>query len=171
MGMKNAIIILSALALLVASHYAVYRYAERRTLASISEKTDTMWITHTVHVPSPAPIAQRVLDTRIFFVAVPAPAASDTATAGTDSCYVELPVEQKEYGDSTYHAWVSGFRPQLDSIVLFQKTQIITTTVTQKAPRFGFAVTAGLAAGYFITPAGWQVGAGPAVSVGFYWKF
>lgn len=168
---KNIIGILLLLGLLALDGYVCYRIGEKKALSDADVKPDTVWRTKTIHVPSPEPIAQRVLDTRVFFVAVPVPAAADTATAGTDSCYVELPVEQKEYGDSTYHAWVSGFRPQLDSITLFHKTQIITTTVTQKAPRFGIGVTAGLACGYFITPAGWQPGAGPAVSVGFYWRF
>lgn len=132
-------------------------------------KKDTVWKTNKIHVPSPAPIAQRVLDTRVFFVAVPIP--TDSVQTGADSCYTALPVEQKEYADSNYHAWISGYRPQLDSIVLFQKTQIITTMVTQKAPRFSFGVSAGLSAGYFITPTGWQPGIGPAISVGFSYRF
>lgn len=166
--MKCALLLLLVIA---AAAFFGYRTGYRHATEAADIKKDTLWITRTVRIPSPAPIAQRVLDTRVFFVAVPAPAAADTVVSGRDSCYVELPVEQKEYADSNYHAWVSGYRPQLDSLVLFQKTQIITTTVTQKAPRFGFAVTAGLAAGYFITPAGWQVGAGPAVVAGFYWRF
>lgn len=168
--MKKFIIgILLLLGLLALDGYVCYRIGEKKALSDADVKPDTVWRTRTIHVPSPEPIAQRVLDTRLFFVAVPV--RQDSTEVQGDSCVVALPVEQKEYGDSTYHAWVSGYRPQLDSITLFHKTQIITTTVTQKAPRFGIGVNAGLAMGYFITPAGWQPGAGPAVSVGFYWRF
>lgn len=147
------------------SYRAGYRCAE----TAAEPKHDTVWMTKKIHVPSPAPIAERILDTRLLFVSVPILADSSGGTP--DSTIIAFPVEQKEYADSNYHAWVSGYRPQLDSITLFQKTQIITTTVTQKAPRFGLGISAGIAAGYFLTPSGWQPGAGPAVSVGFYYRF
>jgi hypothetical protein len=43
---------------------------------------------------------------------------------------VELPITQKEYQDSTYHAWVSGYDPVLDSIRVYQKERLVTQTVT-----------------------------------------
>lgn len=43
---------------------------------------------------------------------------------------VELPITQKEYKDSTYHAWVSGYDPVLDSIRVYQKERLVTQTVT-----------------------------------------
>lgn len=62
-----------------------------------------------------------------------------------DSIYVTLPISQKEYEDSTYHAWVSGYQPSLDSIAIFQKTTIITNTNTiYKTKRWGVGVQAGV---------------------------
>lgn len=45
-----------------------------------------------------------------------------------------LPKEVKVYQDSSYRAVVSGFRPSLDSISVYQKTymHIVTKTVTRK---------------------------------------
>lgn len=72
-----------------------------------------------------------------------------------------LPVEQKEYRDSDYTAWVSGYRPQLDSIDVYPKTvyQTVTNdiyhTVTKKSRRWGLGLQVGY--GY---PTGWYVGFG-----------
>ena len=42
-----------------------------------------------------------------------------------DSIDVKLPIIQKEYKDSLYHAWVSGYDVQLDSIKLFYERPVI----------------------------------------------
>lgn len=56
-----------------------------------------------------------------------------------DSVNVVVPITQKKYADSTYTAYVSGFRPQLDSIKLYQKT----TTITEKPSRWGIGLVGG----------------------------
>lgn len=70
--------------------------------------------------------------------------------------------EQAYYEDSLYRAWVSGYRPRLDSLMVFSKTVYQTVTndiyhpvaIKSKKKRWGF----GLQAGY--GPGGWYVGAG-----------
>lgn len=58
-----------------------------------------------------------------------------------------LPVEQKIYRDSDYTAYVSGYRPQMDSISVFPKTVIVTNdiyhTFKDKPRRWGLGITAG----------------------------
>ena len=68
-----------------------------------------------------------------------------------DSIEVPIPIEQKRYEDSLYTAWVSGFRPALDSIQLHQPTivETITRTITKPAPRFSIGPSVG--AGVSIT--------------------
>lgn len=69
----------------------------------------------------------------------------DTLTV-SDSVRVEVPIEQKVYRDTLYTAWVSGFRPVLDSIRLRQPTIVITQTVREpsaKVGHFGWGITAG----------------------------
>lgn len=69
--------------------------------------------------------------------------------------------EQGYYEDSLYRAWVSGYRPRLDSLQVFPRT--VTNTVTNdvyhtiipKKKRWGVGLQAGY--GY---PGGWYVGAG-----------
>lgn len=69
--------------------------------------------------------------------------------------------EQAYYEDSLYRAWVSGYRPRLDSIEVFPKTvyQTVTNdiyhTVKPKKKRWGIGLQAGY--GY---PGGFYVGCG-----------
>lgn len=69
----------------------------------------------------------------------------DSVGRVADSVTVELPITQKRYGDSTYTAWVSGYRPALDSIYVYPRheTVTITNTIRQKPRRWGLGVSAG----------------------------
>lgn len=75
--------------------------------------------------------------------------------------------EQVIYQDSSYKAWVSGFRPRLDKLELYPRT--ITHTVTNdiyhnsKRKRWGIGVQAGY--GY---PNGWYIGVGVSYNL---WKW
>lgn len=61
--------------------------------------------------------------------------------------YIDVPIEQKHYGDSTYDAWVSGYQPTLDSLRFNQQTAIVEVpvykTVTKQA-RWGVGIQAGV---------------------------
>lgn len=71
--------------------------------------------------------------------------------------------EQAYYEDSLYRAWVSGYRPRLDSLQVFPRTVYQTVTndvyhpviVKPKKKRWGIGLQAGY--GY---PGGFYVGAG-----------
>ena len=71
--------------------------------------------------------------------------------------------EQAVYEDSLYRAWVSGYRPRLDSIEVYPKTVYQTVTndiyhpvvIKSKKKRWGFGLQAGY--GY---PGGFYVGGG-----------
>lgn len=69
--------------------------------------------------------------------------------------------EQAYYEDSLYRAWVSGYRPRLDSLMVFPKTvyQTVTNdiyhTIAPKKKRWGLGLQAGY--GY---PGGFYFGGG-----------
>lgn len=77
--------------------------------------------------------------------------------------------EQAYYEDSLYRAWVSGYRPKLDSIEVYPKTIYQTVTndiyhaVKPKMKRWGLGLQAGY--GY---PGGLYVGAGVSWNI-FTW--
>lgn len=89
------------------------------------------------------PVAKDSVVTRYIREALPL--VHDTIVT-TDSVMVEIPITSKVYSDSTYKAWVSGYRPSLDSIQVFNK--IVTNTerveiVKYKSKRFGVGVQVG----------------------------
>ena len=103
---------------------------------------DTIIITDTVRDTIPRPLLVRFdhWDTIPFPVPI---------YEGTDT----VPIERKEYLTDDYHAVISGYRPRLELMEVFRRTQ--TVTVSPKAKRWGLGVQAG--AGY---PHGWYVGVG-----------
>lgn len=80
----------------------------------------------------------------------------DTADVVTDchhldSVKVQIPITQKVYEDSTYKAYVSGFNPSLDSILVYPKTEVQTINIKPKPKRWGIGVQVGY--GLSLTPA------------------
>ena len=76
-----------------------------------------------------------------------------------------IPIVQKEYKDSVYHAWVSGYEPSLDSIRIFQKSEQILNTkqinvikTLTKNKRWGL----GISGGFGYTGSGFQ----PYIGIG-----
>lgn len=79
-----------------------------------------------------------------------------------DTLYIQLPVEQLEYRDSLYQAWVSGIQPALDSIRIFAPVQTVTITQRTKPPNWGIGITAG----YGVTVVDKNVRLAPYVGIG-----
>lgn len=109
---------------------------------------------------------------RVDTLLICAPMAPLLIVRLTDTIHVGDTVVQREqayYEDSLYRAWVSGYRPRLDSMQIFPRTvyQTVTNdiyhTITSKKKRWGFGLQAGY--GY---PGGWYVGAGVSFNL-FMW--
>ena len=72
--------------------------------------------------------------------------------------------EQAYYEDSLYRAWVSGYRPRLDSLMVFPKTVYRTVTndiyhtIAPKKKRWGLGLQAGY--GFYPGQSGFYVGVG-----------
>lgn len=82
-----------------------------------------------------------------------------------DSVFVEVPIEQKVYSDSNYTAWVSGYRPRLDSIsITHQEVSFHNRLVNNKGSK---RLYLGIQVGYGITPRGMQ----PYLGLGVSYKF
>ncbi len=75
-------------------------------------------------------------------VSLPAAPFQDTEPPN-DSVAVQIPITQKVYEDSTYKAYVSGYRPQLDSLFIYPKHEEITITKKPKPKRWGIGVHVG----------------------------
>ena len=76
---------------------------------------------------------------------------------------IVLPIVQKEYNNGLYHAWVSGYDVNLDSINIFRNTIKETKTIYAKPKKFHI----GLQGGYGMTPKGFL----PYIGLGFNYQF
>ena len=97
---------------------------------------DTIILHDTITAYKPVPFNVYVVDTMWVPVTV----------NKTDTVWAQLPRTAKVYQDSTYRAVVSGFRPSLDTISVYQRTKVITVTnnVRIPPPRWSWGVQAGL---------------------------
>lgn len=77
---------------------------------------------------------------------------------GLDTIYVPLPIQRKVYETDLYRAVVSGYRPNLDSITIYHKREI----VYQKDRRWGLGVIGGYGIG--------KNGFSPYIGVGLYYR-
>ena len=137
--MNKIIFVILLLACLILGYFAGVTVREMNR-PEIVVVTDTLYVHDTIRIDRPVYISQRVVDTLLVPV-------TDTLRLH-DTTFVSLPRMQREYPDSTYHAWVSGYEPALDSIDVYQTERIIeiTKTITPKPKRWHLGVSAGYGA-------------------------
>ena len=121
-------------------------------------KVDTLFIYDTIIVEKPVIKKVEIIDTLLLPVPI-----TDTLMLH-DTVFVHLPIEQLQYSDPRYTAWVSGYRPQLDSIRIYKTTEYITKEIktVAKPKRWGI----GLQAGYGVSLHNGQVFPAPYIGVG-----
>lgn len=121
-------------------------------------KVDTLFVYDTIFVEKPVIKKVEIIDTLLLPVPI-----TDTLMLH-DTVLIHLPIEQHQYGDHRYTAWVSGYRPQLDSIRIYQRTEFITKEVKPitKPKRWGI----GLQAGYGASISNKQIQATPYIGIG-----
>ena len=135
------------LALIALSFVAnIYFLSRPEPEPSVVIKRDTVWKDTTIYKPVPVD-SHKTGEIVYIRIPYPVPQPGDTIH---DSIDVPVPITQKRYEDSLYTAWVSGYRPALDSIRLYQPTITITETRTiVEEPMITFGIQGG--AGYGIT--------------------
>lgn len=141
------------------------RYGRKtaRMPVKLSVVNDTVQVTKTDTIVREKPVfvASYIHDTvRAYFT-----------TMERDTVLVDVPIERKVYEeDSLYHAVVSGWRPSLDTLIVWPKTTTITIReqVKTPAPRLSFGITAGPSA--LVTPNG-KVYGGIGACLGLTYNF
>ena len=131
-----------------------YGYGRRGT-RGFTPVADTIRIRDTVRDSIPYPVIETVVQEipELFPVYI-------TLTGDTihEPVYIPVPITQKEYQSESYRAWVSGYKPSLDSIWVYPEKIIIR----EKPRRYGIGVIAGYGIG--------RNGLSPYVGVGGYWR-
>ena len=112
-------------------------YVNKDHKEDISEKVDTLYFRDTITEIRP------VFETEIT-VPDMAVVIEDSIIVKDDSLLV-LPLQQRHYKGDDYELWISGYRPQLDSLRIFPETRYITKEITvQRNPkRWGIGIQAG----------------------------
>ena len=64
--------------------------------------------------------------------------------ADSDKVEVIIPITQKRYDGENYSAWVSGYEPQLDSIFVSQRTDVITIKETKPPNKWHIGIQCGV---------------------------
>ena len=135
------VVILALFLLSVATNVWLIKRGQVEPEPQVVVEHDTLWRDTTINKPV---AADSTKTGEIVYIKVPYPVPSGCDTIH-DSIEIPIPIEQKRYDDSLYTAWVSGFRPALDSIRLHQPeiTTTITETIVKKAPRLSVGLSVG----------------------------
>ena len=108
---------------------------------SVVIERDTVYKDTTIYKPVPVDSHKTG---KVVYIRVPVPEYLPGDTIH-DSIEVPIPIMQKRYEDSLYTAWVSGYRPNLDSIRLYlpEVQTTVTKTIATPAPLITFGIQAG----------------------------
>ena len=131
-----------------------YGYGRRGT-RGFMPVADTVRIRDTVRDSIPYPVIETVVQEVPELFPVYITVAGDTIQ---ELVYIPVPITQKEYQTENYRAWVSGYKPSLDSVWVYPEKIIIR----EKPRRWGIGVIAGYGIG--------RNGLSPYVGVGGYWR-
>jgi len=151
-----------AVVLLVLAFFMGRWTAPEGSNGEVSRDTVVVYHTDTIVNEMPVYVTTKVVDTMLVQV-------RDTLML-SDTVYMAVEREQRLYEDSLYRAWVSGYRPALDSIAIYQKERVVQVTVREPykvKTHWGIGVSAGygigLSGGKFVTV--------PYVGVGLQYNF
>ena len=103
-----------------------------RPQTEVVTRTDTLTVRDTIMEICPVYVENTRTDTMLV-------AVTDTVMV-SDTVYMVLDREQRWYHGDRYDAWVSGYRPQLDSIWVYPETRYVTRTVRPVERRNGIAL-------------------------------
>lgn len=142
--------------LLTAAICSVVGYGYGRRGARLSTPlADTICFRDTLRDSIPYPVIETVVQEIPELFPVYITLGGDTIR---EPVYIPVPITQKEYSTDNYRAWVSGYKPSLDSVWVYPEKIIIR----EKPRRWGIGVIAGYGIG--------QNGLSPYVGVGGYWR-
>lgn len=136
--MKTALVVLLSLVIGAAAGMLLPRiFPVLRMEPEIVDRTDTLYLKDTNIYRFPDMVSEITIPEETIVI-------DDSLIIISDSVGV-LPVQQKHYRADEYEAWISGYRPRLDSIYVFPETRYITNEiqVKRKPTKWGIGIQAG----------------------------
>lgn len=105
----------------------------------------------------PVPVPQYIVDVGEVETPFPMDAIVEKDTI-KDTVYINVPIQRKTYNTDDYRAVISGYRPNLDTMIIYHKKEIIH----EKSRRWGIGLTAGYGVG--------REGFSPYLGAGIYYR-
>lgn len=105
----------------------------------------------------PIPVPQYIVDVGEVEIPFPMDAIVKKDTI-KDTVYINIPIQRKTYQTDDYRAVISGYRPNLDTMTIYRKREIIY----EKSRRWGLGITAG----YGLSKDGFS----PCLSMGVFYR-
>lgn len=130
-------------------------YGCRNMRSSETMPADTVILRDTLRDSIPYPVVETLVQEVPELVPFYITLHGDTVR---DTVYLPVAITQKEYRTDSYRAWVSGYRPALDSLWVYPERIYIK----EKARRWGIGLSAGYGVG--------RNGLSPYVGVGVYYR-
>lgn len=145
--------------ILVGLLFGVVLYLWNRTEQHLTSEVvrDTTEYIDTIPYYQPIPKDSVVIRYEVVKLPIKKDSCLSDSIIISDSVDVEMPIIQKEYKDSLYRAWVSGYNAKLDSIEVYSRMREIRILVPFPAKRKQWGL--GLQVGYGY-PNGWYIGVG-----------
>lgn len=117
-------------------------------------------IIHNIEIDTiiqPIPVPQYIVDVGEVEIPFPMDAIVEKDTI-KDTVYINIPIQRKTYQTDDYRAVISGYRPNLDTMTIYHKREIIY----EKSRRWGLGITAG----YGLSKDGFS----PCLSMGVFYR-
>lgn len=114
--------IILVLFLAVSLLFNVYQYNNKDYKKDVTDSPIIDTIRYEYPVPKDSLIVKYIIDTLPIYDIIDTLPIYDT-TKIIDSVSVQIPIEQKVYSDTNFIAYVSGYKPTIDSIFVFQKKE------------------------------------------------
>lgn len=140
--MSSASKICLLLAALLLAYCAGCNTAQQRAISSAIQQADTLVIRDTITREMPVYVTNTRVRTEYVLV-------RDTLRLH-DTLFVPITIEKRVYKDSLYRAEISGYKPSLDKIEIYQQTRTITQVeqvLVKDKKRWGLGIQAGYGVG------------------------
>ena len=120
--------------------FGVLRYYELyHNVLNAPIQRDTITVTDTIIITAPRLKEKEVIKKDTVYL--PSPTLND-------SIDVILPLEEQVYGDSTFRAVISGFKPSLKELTIYPTTTTITENKLIRMKEKGFKLRPSIGIGY-----------------------
>lgn len=141
--LKNILVGLFVAMFIVSLCFNVRFFSTKQEMPFAISDTTRITIIDTLKYIEPKPKQEILVDNVVEKLPTVVSQSDTSAEAIPDSVEVVIPITQQVYEDSTYTAYVSGYKQHLDSIFVYPRQEIITIHQITKPKRWNVGIQVG----------------------------